>query len=120
MSNQDERLQQVADYIETIRQAEAKKTPQELAALQRLADEALFPSPPIDSSSIEAIKALQASYVGTQALLEEARVTSSQLESSFGGSLSQMRELADKAMFPAAAAIRAMHSLFPNAQITGA
>lgn len=87
MTNQDEQLQQIADYIETVRQAEAKWTPQELAALQRMADEALFPPPPIDSSSIEAITALQASYADSRTRLEQAQVASSLLDHSFGGSL---------------------------------
>lgn len=117
MSNQDERLQQVADYIETINQAKAERTPQELAALQRMANETLSPPPPIDRSTIEAIKSFQASYAGTQALLEKARVTSSLLDESYGGSLKQIREFADKAMAPAAAAIRAMESLYPSKQI---
>lgn len=114
MSNQDERLQQVADYIEAINQAEAERTPKELAALQRMANEMLSPPPPIDSSSIEAIKSFQASYAGTQALLEKARVTSSLLDDSYGGSLKQIREFANKAMAPAAAAMRAMDSLIPK------
>ncbi|MDD2064485.1 SH3 domain-containing protein [Pseudomonas sp. 25571] len=114
MSNQDEQLQQVADYIETIRQAEAKRTPQELEALQRLANETLFPPPPIESSSIEAIKGFQVSYAGTQALLEEARVTRSLLDNSLGDSLRRIQELTDKAMAPAALAMRAMDSLIPK------
>lgn len=117
MSNQDERLQQVADYIEAISQAEEKRSPQELAALQKMASETLSLPPRIDSSSIEAIKSFQASYAGTQALLEKARVTSSLLDNSYGGSLKQIREFADKAMAPAAAAMRSMESLYPNKQI---
>ncbi len=117
VSNQDERLQQVADYIEAINQAEAERTPQELAALQRMANETLSPPPPTHSSSIEAIKSFQESYSGTQALLEKARVTSSLLDESYGRSLSQIREFADKAMAPAAAAMRAMESLYPSKQI---
>lgn len=114
MSNQDERLQQVANYLETISQAEAMRSPRELAALQRMAKETLFPSPPVDSSSIEAIKAFQSSYAGTQALLEEARVTSALLDDPFGGSLRRIQELTDKAMAPAALAMRAMDSLIPK------
>ena len=117
MSNQDERLQQVADYIEAINQAEAERTPQELAVLQRMASETLSPPPSIDSSSIEAIKSFQASYAGTQPLLEKARVPSSLLDDSYGGSLKQIREFADKAMAPAAAAMRAMESLYPSKQV---
>lgn len=112
-SNQDEQLQ-VAKYLESISQAEAMRSPQELAALQRMANETLFPPPPIDSSSIEAIKAFQASYAGTQALLEEARMSSSLLEDSFGGSLRRIQELTDKAMAPATAAMCAMDSLIPK------
>lgn len=114
MSNQDERLQQVANYLETISQAEAMRSPRELAALQRMAKETLFPSPPVDSSSIEAIKAFQSSYAGTQALLEEARVTSALLDDPFGGSLRRIQELTDKAMAPAALAMRAMDSFIPK------
>jgi len=117
VSNQDERLQQVADYIEAIKQAEAERMPQELAALQKMANETLSPPPPIDSSTIEAIKSFQASYVGTHALLDKARVTSSLLDESYGRSLSQIREFADKAMAPAAAAMRAMEGLYPSKQI---
>lgn len=117
MSKQDERLQQVADYIEAIKQAEAERTHQELAVLQRMASETLSPPPPIDSSSIEAIKSFQASYTGTQALLEKARVTSSLLDDSYGKSLKQIREFADKAMEPATAAMRAMENLYPIKQI---
>ncbi|MFG0752918.1 SH3 domain-containing protein [Pseudomonas sp. TYF_14] len=117
MSKQDERLQQVADYIEAIKQAEAERTHQELAVLQRMASETLSPPPPIDSSSIKAIKSFQASYTGTQALLEKARVTSSLLDDSYGKSLKQIREFADKAMAPAAAAMRAMENLYPIKQI---
>ncbi|MEW5669097.1 SH3 domain-containing protein [Pseudomonas putida] len=117
MSNQDERLQQVADYIETINQAEAERTPQELAALQRMANETLSPPPPIDRSTIEAIKSFQESYAGTQVLLEKARVTSSLLHDSHGASLRQIREFADKAIAPATAAMRAMDSLYPSKQI---
>lgn len=117
MSKQDERLQQVADYIEAIKQAEAERTHQELAVLQRMASETLSPPPPIDSSSIEAIKSFQASYTGTQALLEKARVTSSLLDDSYGKSLKQIREFADKAMAPATAAMRAMENLYPIKQI---
>lgn len=116
VSNQDERLQQVADYIEAINQAEAERTPQELAALQRMANETLSPPPPIDRSTIEAIKSFQESYAGTQALLENARVTSSLLHS-HGASLRQIREFADKAIAPATAAMRAMDSLYPSKQI---
>ena len=72
MSNQDERLQQLADYIEAINQTEAKRTPQELAALQRMANEMLSPPSPIHSSHIEAFEAINASYAGTQALLDGA------------------------------------------------
>lgn len=117
MSKQDERLQQVADYIEAIKQAEAERTHQELAVLQRMASETLSPPPPIDSSSIEAIKSFQASYTGTQALLEKARVTSSLVDDSYGKSLKQIREFADKAMAPATAAMRAMENLYPIKQI---
>ncbi|MBB3271344.1 hypothetical protein FHW75_002499 [Pseudomonas sp. OG7] len=117
VSNQDERLQQVADYIEAINQTEAQRTPQELAALQKMANETLFPPSPINSSSIEAIKSFQESYAGTQALLEKARVTSSLLHDSHGASFRQIREFADKAMAPAAAAMRAMDSLYPSKQI---
>ncbi|MNO62059.1 hypothetical protein D3C76_527250 [compost metagenome] len=117
MSNQDERLQQVADYIEAINQTEAERTPQELAALQRMANEMLSPPSPIHSSHIEAFEALNASYAGTQALLDEARATSSLLDDSFAGPLRQIRELADKAMAPAAAAMRAIDSLYPSKQI---
>ncbi|WP_367599177.1 SH3 domain-containing protein [Pseudomonas fulva] len=117
VSKQDERLQQVADYLEAINQAEADRTPQELAALQRMASETLSPPPPIDSSSIDAIKSFQESYAGTQALSEKARVTSSLLDESYGGSLKQIRDFADKAMAPAAAAMRVMESLYPSKQI---
>ncbi|MFG0862801.1 SH3 domain-containing protein [Pseudomonas sp. CJQ_13] len=117
MSKQDERLQQLADYIEAIKQAEAERTPQELAALQRMANEMLSPPPPIHSSHIEAFEALNASYAGSQALLDEARATSSLFDDSFAGPLRQIRELADKAMAPAAAAMRAMESLYPSKQI---
>lgn len=117
MSNKDERLQQVAEYIEAINQTQAEKTPQELAPLQRMANETLSPPSPIDSSSIEAIKSFQASYADTQALLEKARVTSSLLDDSYAGSFRQIREFADEAMAPAAAAMRAMESLYPTKQI---
>ncbi len=117
MSNQDERLQQVADYIEAINQTEAERTPQELAGLQKMANETLFPPSPINSSSIEAIKSFQESYAGTQVLLEKARVTSSLLHDSHGASLRQIREFADKAIAPATAAMRAMDSLYPSKQI---
>ncbi|GLH32737.1 hypothetical protein BR1R5_21240 [Pseudomonas sp. BR1R-5] len=82
-----------------------------------MASETLSPPPPIDSSSIKAIKSFQASYTGTQALLEKARVTSSLLDDSYGKSLKQIREFADKAMAPAAAAMRAMENLYPIKQI---
>lgn len=117
MSNQDERLQQVADYIEAINQAEAERTPQELAALQRMANEMLSPPSPIHSSHIEAFEAINASYAGTQTLLDGARATSSLLDDSFAGPLRQIREFADKAMVPAAAAMRAIDSLYPSKQI---
>lgn len=117
VSEQDDQLQRLADYVKTIKQTEAGRTPEELAALQAMANEALSPPFPIDSSAREAVKALQASVAGTQALHEQARMTNSLFDDSFGSSLRQIQEFANRAMSPAAAAIRAMDSLFPSKQI---
>lgn len=117
VSEQDDQLQRLADYVKTIKETEAGRTPEELAALQAMANEALSPPFPIDSSAREAVKALQASVAGTQALHEQARVTNSLFDDSFGSSLRQIQEFANRAMSPAAAAIRAMDSLFPSKQI---
>lgn len=117
VSERDDQLQRLADYVKTIKQTEVGRTPGELTALQAMASEALSPSFPIDSSAREAVKALQASVTGTQALHEQARVTNSLLNDSFGSSLRQIQEFANRAMSPAAAAIRAMENLFPSKQI---
>lgn len=117
VSEQDDQLQRLADYVKTIKQTEAGRTPEELATLQAMANGALSPSFPIDSSAREAVKALQASVAGTHALHEQARVTKSLFDDSFGSSLRQIQEFANRAMSPAAAAIRAMDCLFPSKQI---